>query len=189
MNAIIQMQRHGAVVSRARAQQIEQFGLPASLAYSLPASVAEVLSFRRVTPEYQTDPLPDLQCVSVSLGEVASPEDLALAYAAARDVADEQGNPADSLLATARLRAVARMRPTITTDEKLSLAVYAEKLAKYPADAVARACEKWLELSPFWPSVSELLKMCEWAMQPRRALALELLRKLPEQPYQHREPG
>src|SRR5690349_24690927 len=98
MNAVVPMQRRGAAVSLSRAQEIERHGLPASLAYSLPASVAEALSFRRVTPEYQTDPLPGLQCVSVSLGEVASPEDLALAYTAARDVANEQGNPADSLL-------------------------------------------------------------------------------------------
>ncbi len=98
------------------------------------------------------------------------------------------GDPADCLMATARLRAVARQQPVITSDERLALAVYGEKLAKYPVDAVAMACEKWLELSPFWPSISELLKMCEWAMAPRRALALEILIKLPEQPYTPRAP-
>jgi hypothetical protein len=56
------------------------------------------------------------------------------------------------------------------TDERLAMAVYSEKLAQYPADAVAAAGEKWMEISPFWPSVSEILRMCEWAMQPRREL-------------------
>jgi hypothetical protein len=181
MNSVVPMQRRGAAVSLSRAQQLEGHGLPTSLAYSLPASVADALSFRRVTPEYQTEPLPGLQCVVVDVGEVASADDLALAHAMARDAVNEQGNPADSLLATARLRAVARQRPTITADEKMALAVYAEKLAKYPAEVVAMACEKWLESSPFWPSVAELLKACEWAAQPRRALALALFCKLPEE--------
>jgi hypothetical protein len=144
--------------------------------------VAAALTFRRGAPEYETQPVAGLDFVSVHLGEVSSREDLKLAYGAAREVM-KPGNPADCLMATARLRAVARQRPVITSDEKLALAVYAEKLARYPVDAVALACERWLELSPFWPSISELLKMCEWAMAPRRALALEILRKLPEQPY------
>jgi hypothetical protein len=99
----------------------------------------------------------------------AARADLEKALVVAKD-ACRSGGPADCLEATARLSAVARRQPTVTSDEELALAVYAEKLAKYPVDAVAAACEKWMEISPFWPSVSEILKMCEWTMQPRREL-------------------
>jgi hypothetical protein len=182
MSAVVPMSRSGAVVSRSKAQQLERHGLPAALAYSLPASIAEALSFRKVSPEYETAPVAGLEYVRVELGGDVPAHDLALALEGARE-AMRPGLPSDCLLATARLRAVARHRPTITSDEKLALSVYASKLARYPADAVAAACERWLELSPYWPSISELLKMCEWAMAPRRALALELHRKMPEQPY------
>ena len=60
------------------------------------------------------------------------------------------------------------------------LTVYGEKLGKYPVDAVAAACEAWLDASPFWPSVSEILQACERAMQPRRELVLALTLKLRE---------
>jgi hypothetical protein len=176
------------VVSIALARRIEAFGLPPSIAHNLPASVAAALTLRKHSPEYETQPVAGLDYVAIDLGEVASRDDLAHALAVTQ-AAMKPGNPADCLMATARLRAVARQRATITSDEKLALAVYAEKLAKYPPDVVAMACERWLELSPFWPSVSELLRMCDWAMQPRRALALELQRRLSvEQPYTLREP-
>jgi hypothetical protein len=129
--------------------------------------------------EYEAQPPLGMDLVGMSIDGAVSAEDLSTALDLAEQSLKPSG-PADCLMATARLRAVARQRPVITSDEKLSLAVYAEKLAKYPADAVAMASEKWFELSPFWPAVSELLRACEWAVQPRRELVLAVTRKLRE---------
>jgi len=168
-----------AVVSMGLARRIEAHRLPASLAYSLPASVASALTFRTLSPEYETNPPLGLDLVALSLAGGLPRADAETALSVAQCSLQPSG-PADCLEATARLRAVARQRAVITSDERLSLAVYGDKLAKYPADAVAMACERWLEISPFWPAVSELLRMVEWAMQPRRELVLALTLKLRE---------
>lgn len=168
-----------SMVSLGIARRIEAHRLPASLTRNLPASVAAALSLRTLAPEYETHPPLDLDLVSMSVDGVVSRDDLAAALEMAEQSLTPSG-PADCLAATARLRAVARQRPVITSDERLALAVYAERLAKYPADAVAMACEKWFELSPFWPAISELLRMCEWALQPRRELVMALTRKMRE---------
>lgn len=147
----------------------------------LPASVAAIVRWHESVPDYSPLGWPTVHIRSfadsndvVALGRV----DIERAIAVVEQSLAGDG-PAPCLTATARLRAVARQRPTVEADEELALAIYAEKLAKYPADAVARACEKWLETSPFWPSVSEILQACEWAMQPRRALLAKLRDALP----------
>jgi hypothetical protein len=162
-------------VSVGAVRKIEAHRLPASVARNLPASVAAALSFRAMAPEYETQPALGLDLVSITITGGLSGNDLAAALVVVEQSLKPSG-PADCLQATARLRAVARMRPTITSDERLALAVYGDRLAKYPADAVALACEKWIETSPFWPGVSELLRMVEWALQPRRELVLALAR-------------
>jgi hypothetical protein len=179
MSALVPVAAAG-VASLDLTRRVETHRLPARL----PASVARALILRTVTPDYETQP-PGLRVVSLRIEGEIPQEDLTRALEATRE-AMRPGKPSDCLQATARLRAVARMRPTITDDERLALIVYSEKLSAFPADVVAMASEQWLEMSPFWPSVSELLRMCEWAIQPRRALALELMRKLPEQPYEAR---
>jgi hypothetical protein len=163
------------VMSVGIARRIEAHRLPASLARNLPPAVAAALSFGTMAAEDAAGG--DL--VTIAIGGAVSRADLATALDLAEQSLKPSG-PADCLLATARLRAVARHRPTITADEKLALVVYAEKLGRYPADAVAMACERWFETSPFWPAVSELLRMVEWALQPRRELALALTRKMQE---------
>lgn len=168
-----------AVSSVGIARHIETHRLPPGIARNLPPAIAAALTFRTMAAEYETDPPLGLALVGISVAGAVSRADLATAL----DLAEQSLRPsggADCLMATARLRAVARQRPVITSDERLALAVYGEKLAKYPADAVAMACEKWLETSPWWPAISELLRLCEWALQPRRELSLALTRKIAE---------
>lgn len=167
------------VVSVGIARRIETHGLPASLARNLPASVAAALSFRTMAAEYGETQPPGMDLVAIEIGGSVSRADLAKALDLAEQSLKPSG-PADCLAQTSRLRAVARQRPVITTDEKLAVVVYGEKLAKYPADAVAMACDAWLERSPWWPAVSELLQMVERVLQPRRELVLALTRKMQE---------
>lgn len=156
-------------------RKIEAHGLPASIARNLPPAVASALSFGALPAEYGGgNPL-----VTIAIEGNVSRADLARALALAEQSLSPSG-AADCLTATARLRAVARQRPVITSDERLALFVYGEKLSRYPADAVALACERWLETSPWWPGISELLQMVEWACQPRRELVLALTRKIAE---------
>ncbi len=144
---------------------------------AMPAPVTTRLRWNVRVPEHSALgwPLADVQDLSSADLEVIPYDDLQQALEVAY-LSLRPSGPADCLTATARLRAVARQRPSVEADEALSLTVYAEKLAKYPDDAVAMACEKWLETSPFWPAVSEILQACEWAMQRRRALAQMLER-------------
>jgi hypothetical protein len=169
------------VVSVGLARRLEAHRLPASIARNLPASVAAALACRTMAAEYDQHPPLGLDLVVMSIEGAVSRGDLSTALALAEQSLKPSG-PADCLMATARLRAVASHRPVITSDEKLSLAIYGEKLARFPADAVALACERWLEQSPFWPAVSELLRLCEWACQPRRELVLALTLKMREAP-------
>lgn len=145
----------------------------------LPDTVAKRLRWRRMAVDYSATGWPVVFVSGLEWQDlVAIPElDLERAVSVAR-AALEPSQGSDCLAATLRLQAVARRRSTIAEDEELSLVVYADKLARYPADAVAAACERWLETSPFWPSVSELLQACEWAMQPRRELVQALTKAL-----------
>ena len=164
-----------AVASVGIARRIEAHRLPATIARNLPPTVAAALSFGTMA----TEDAAGMDLVTIAIDGAVSRADLATALDLAERSLKPSG-PADCLTATARLRAVARQRAVITSDERLALAIYAEKLARYPADAVALACERWLETSPFWPAVSELLRMVEWACQPRRELVLALTRKMQE---------
>lgn len=154
--------------AEAAARRVAAFG---NFAKELPATVAHWLRWRSVSPEYSA-----LGWPIVSLAEldwpalVAMPKsDLEQALVVAQQ-ALVPSSSAHCLKATARLRAVTTRRKPVEEDEALAFAVYADKLRKYPAEAVAIASEKWMESSPFWPAVSEILQACEWAMQPRRAL-------------------
>lgn len=145
------------------------YGLPAVHAARLPARVVAALRWSSSVPEFESEPKLGLPRVSASFALLPDRADLEDALPIAQ-AACATGSPTACLTATARLAAVAVTRPTAQTDHKLAMAVYAEKLAQYPADVVAQACEVWMGRSPFWPAVSEILKVCEWVMQPRREL-------------------
>lgn len=159
-------------------ERLEAHGLPASVAAGLPPSIATALTFRPYTPEFDAEQLRGLNMMEIRLaptGPAPSHEDLAAGLRLV-ETSLKPGGPEACLAATMRMRVSTRQQQTVAQDVKLMLIVYAEKLANYPADAVAAACEKWLEASPWWPAVAEILPYCEWAMQPRRALRLELTR-------------
>jgi hypothetical protein len=155
--------------------------LPPVFVRNLPESVARRIRWTSGAAQFESEPRLGLPFVSVDFAELPRKPDLEAALETVR-TAMAPGGPADCLQALARLRAVSRKQPTMMTDERLAMAVYSEKLAQYPADAVAAAGEKWMEISPFWPSVSEILKMCEWAMQPRRELVRVLESALRDAP-------
>jgi hypothetical protein len=157
---------------------LKTHGLPAAFAASLPRSIATALTFRPYTPEFDADQLLGLNMMEIRFNPTAaapSQEDLAAGLRVV-EASLKAGGPEACLAATMRMRVSTRQQQTVAQDAKLMLIVYAEKLANYPADAVAAACEKWLETSPWWPAIAEILPYCEWAMQPRRVLRVELMR-------------
>lgn len=169
----------GNLVTLAGRQPSPARGLPPAVVARLPAAVAAALVVGPFAPEYPSGADLALPLVMITLPATLARADVS----AALDVANRAcvpAGPSAALLATARLRVGTRQRPMAREDETLQLALYGEKLARYPADAVAAACEAWLEASPFWPSVSEILQACERAMQPRRELVLALTLKLRE---------
>lgn len=165
-----------AVAVNRRSEIAETFGKGAA---QLPLSVTQWLRWHLYNPEYAPKRWAVAVVKEMHWREIVHipRQDLERALGIARDLL-QPSKPSECLAATVRLQAVARRQPSIADDEKLALSIYAEKLAKYPASAVEMACEKWLETSPFWPSVSELLEACEWAMTPRRTLAFEIAKAL-----------
>lgn len=160
-------------------------GMPLGLAKQLPRPLVEALAVTQRMPEFVEPSAPVLPLTVMALRPVmpVSATDLQAALDVV-EVAMRPGREADVIKAMLRMRVVTRSREMGRADEELMWSVFAEKLAKYPADAVAAACERWLETSPFWPSVSEILPYCEWAMQPRRELQVLLLRALGRLPGQ-----
>jgi hypothetical protein len=150
--------------------------LPPELVRELPPSVILSMRFKAFVPEFTTGAaLPPM--MSISLASAPSEADASLSLAAVeRSMAGCFED--EAIGATARMRVATKQRPMDKGDELLMLTVYGEKLAQYPADAIAIACEKWLETSPWWPAIAEILPYCESAMQPRRSLRLELVRAL-----------
>ncbi len=47
-----------------------------------------------------------------------------------------------------------------THDIAAKIERYAKPLRKYPPDAVERACDRWAEEHPGWPSLSEIMEAC-----------------------------
>lgn len=80
-----------------------------------------------------------------------------------------------------RLRVSTASRQVSDLDQDLVLEAYAETLAEYPADVVASAMKRAPKLFKFWPTVSELVEMCEWRSRKRRlmlhAIEQELARR------------
>lgn len=78
----------------------------------------------------------------------------------------------------AELRAVTVHRARDGIDVELLATAYTQRLARYPADVVAAACDAWADREEFWPSWAELKAECDKRMRGRLALkrALEAFR-------------
>jgi hypothetical protein len=68
------------------------------------------------------------------------------------------------------LRAVTVHRARDGIDVELMATAYTQRLARYPADVVAAACDAWADREEFWPSWAELKAECDKRMRGRLAL-------------------
>lgn len=164
-----------AIVPAAVAAAVRQ-SLPADVVRGLPPAVASSLIASGFSPQFDDGaaPMPPMTSIDLRPGAIVGRDDLDAALAAVgRSM--EPGGGAPAIASLARLRLATRHRELSDTDEELTLTLFAEKAGQYPADAVAMACERWAETQVFWPSLAELLSMCEWAMSARRSLRMALL--------------
>lgn len=65
------------------------------------------------------------------------------------------------------LRLLTVQRSKGEADLKLIAAAYTPRLAQYPADVVAAACDAWANREEFWPSWAELKAECDKRMRGR----------------------
>lgn len=167
------------VASAATVERLKDYGIPESASSRLPRPIAYALLCHREAPQFLSERGLALPIATFGFDDAMpqTRQDLEAALAVAQDGL-ERGGPADCLMAMSTMRACTRQRQTLLIDEQLMLATYAEKFAKYPAHVVARACDKWMETSPFWPAISELLPYCDWALQTSSALVFALKKAL-----------
>lgn len=115
----------------------------------------------------------DGQFEAAHVGEVmvrkGTPEELE----AVRRAVDALLEPAPADMAAvklAELRAVTVHRARDGIDVELMATAYTQRLARYPADVVAAACDAWADREEFWPSWAELKAECDKRMRGRLAL-------------------
>ena len=54
------------------------------------------------------------------------------------------------------------------TDEKVLMETYIEDLEHMPADVLERVCRQWRRTKKFWPTIAELLELCDGEDKRRR---------------------
>ena len=70
-------------------------------------------------------------------------------------------------------------------DHKTMMSVYIEDLEDVPADVLDDACRQWRRTQKFWPTIAELLELCEPEVRERR----RRLRRLAELDSVRRNPA
>lgn len=87
--------------------------------------------------------------------------------------------PADPGLAASKLtelRVLTAHRARDGDDIELMAAAYTHRLAQYPPDVVAAACDAWADGDNFWPTWAELKGACDRRMRGRTQIR-DALRK------------
>jgi hypothetical protein len=79
----------------------------------------------------------------------------------------------------AELRVLTAHRARDGVDTELMATAYTQRLATYPADIVAAACDAWTNANQFWPTWSELKNECDKRMSGRKQLRDALVRWRP----------
>lgn len=134
----------------------------------LPAEIAGAFRFE-TTSVYGADGQFDGVMVSgATLTAACSPDVLAVAIA----VLEHASRPGGIGLATkavTRLRAKTAARAGGLADQHVTGQAYAEELAKYPADIIEAACQRWADNSRWWPAWAELKQECDRMAAKRRA--------------------
>lgn len=78
--------------------------------------------------------------------------------------------PAGTDIATQKLTELRRLtahRAQGDNDMVLTAVAYTQRLAQYPADVVAAACDGWADREQWWPSWAELKAECDKRMRGR----------------------
>ena len=75
----------------------------------------------------------------------------------------------------AELRALTVHRARDGVDVDVMATAYTQRLAEYPADVVADACDSWANANQFWPAWAELKDACDRKMRGRKQLRDALL--------------
>lgn len=70
----------------------------------------------------------------------------------------------------AELRVLTAHRARDGVDVELMAGAYTQRLAQYPADVVAEACDGWSNREEFWPTWAELKAECDKRMRGRTQL-------------------
>ena len=95
-----------------------------------------------------------------AVGEIAQLAAAAVVPSGARHVATEAGR---CLLAT-------KSRERADGETQALVAIFVDELRIYPADVVTTAFRGWARKSPWWPSLAEIVELCEREMPWRRSL-------------------
>lgn len=69
-----------------------------------------------------------------------------------------------------RLRAMTKAKAESGIDMEIAIEAFTDELAKYPPDVVRASCRKYARMNTFWPSLAELVEMCDRLVRRRRAL-------------------
>lgn len=91
--------------------------------------------------------------------------------------------PAGSTFAAkklAELRALTAHRARDGVDVDVMATAYTQRLAEYPVDVVANACDSWANANQFWPAWAELKDACDRKMKGRKQLRDALLAWRPQ---------
>lgn len=140
------------------------FGLPPS-ATSLARSLGRLISWQDASI-YSGD-----EFAGVSIKNVAVRPGFDLAEVQRHAVAVERlCEPAGTDLATQKLtelRALTAHRAKGDNDMVLTAVAYTQRLAQYPADVVAAACDGWADREQWWPSWAELKAEADKRMRGR----------------------
>lgn len=70
----------------------------------------------------------------------------------------------------AELRALTAHRARGDVDAEVMATAYTARLAEYPADVVAAACDSWANANQFWPAWADLKDACDRKMKGRKQL-------------------
>jgi hypothetical protein len=91
----------------------------------------------------------------------------------AKEILDALNTPCPENIAeeaVGRMRARTIRRAEDQMDMMLTIAVFSEDVANYPADVVIDGCRSWASQNKYFPSWSELKDMLDWRVRKRRLM-------------------
>lgn len=96
-------------------------------------------------------------------------------------------HPSEIQKGLARLRVLTKVRAETTDDIRLSLAIYADEMANYPADVIRYVIKTQPKIIPWWPAWSELSERLDLYTRKRQRL-LDAIEKAIRTPIEPQNP-